>query len=168
MKTVMYAIAVLLLAQPVFAAQFSKAKFQNVVYFAHGGAGNGASASNPKPLVDADVMDLEAGMVVERVYVIVDTPLAGTSALQVGDDDDADGFVPNAALTLGSAGLYGYSAAAAGVYLVQTASGGTDNYNAPAAKYYAAAGKEVKLDVTGASSAGALRLVVEGYKVGAP
>lgn len=168
MKNVMFAIAALLIAQPVFAEQFAKQKFQKVVHYAHGGAGSGLSASNPKPLVDGDVMDLEAGMVVEKVYVIIDTAVAGVTAAQLGDDDDADGFVPNAALTLGTPGLYGYSAVDAGAYLVKTGSGGTDNYNAPAAKYYAAAGKEVKLDVTGASSAGKLRVVVEGYKVGAP
>lgn len=148
---------------------FSKEKFQKVVHYEHGGKGDGSgrSADNAKTIVDGDVMAIEAGMVIENVYVLIDTAVTGSTALDLGDDDDADGFVPTASITLGTAGMYGWDAKAAGAYLrVQTA-GATDAadiYVVPQAKYYAASGKEVKLDVTGSSTAGKFRVVVEGFK----
>jgi hypothetical protein len=129
---------------------FKKEQFTQEFFLAHDGQGHGQSADAPLPLVDADLMALPAGAIVEKCFVIVDEAIAGTSALEVGDDDDADGFVTNASVTLGTPGMYGYASAAA--YL---ASG--------AAKYYAAAGKELKLNVTGVSSAGKARVIVQGY-----
>lgn len=148
---------------------FKHEKFMKVKYFEHGGkgSGSGASADNAAAIVDGDVMPIEAGMVIEKAYVIIDTAVTGTTVLEVGDDDDADGFVPNASVTLGTPGMYGYDAKNAGAYLrIQTA-GATDAadiYVVPNAKYYSAAGKEVKLNVTTASTAGKFRVVVEGVK----
>lgn len=144
--------------------------FHHVVYLKHAGSGDlsGKSADNAKPLVDADLMTIEAGMVISKVYLIIDTAITGTTALNLGDDDDNDGFVPNASVTLGTPGMYGWDAKAAGAYLrVQTAgvTDPADVYVVPSAKYYAAAGKELKLDVTTASSAGACRVVVQGRKL---
>lgn len=147
---------------------FKNEKFINTFYFEHGGVGGmtGLSAENAKPIVDTDIMSIPAGMVVEKVYVIVDTAITGTTNLDVGDDDDADGFVDGSlSVTLGTPGMYGWDAKLAGAYLrVQTA-GATDAadiYVVPAAKYYSAEGKEIKLDVTTASTAGKFRVVVEG------
>ena len=100
--------------------------------------------------------------------MIVDTAITGVTNLDVGDDDDADGFVDgSASVTLGTEGMYGWDVKNAGAYLrIQTA-GATDAgdiYVVPNAKYYSAAGKEVKLDVTTASTAGAFRVIVEGMK----
>jgi hypothetical protein len=65
--------------------------------------------------------------------------------------------------------MYGWDAKVAGSYLrVQTA-GATDAadiYVVPSAKYYSATGKEVKLDVTGSNTAGAARVVIEGFYIG--
>ena len=149
---------------------FAGEKFRKVVYLAHAGTGNGDSAQSPLPLVDADLFALPLGTVVEKAYVIVDTAIAGTTNLDVGDDDDADGFVDGSlSITLGTPGMYGWDAKFGGAYLrIQTA-GGTDALDidvVPSAKFYAAAGKEVKLDVTGASTAGAARVIVEGYYLG--
>lgn len=150
---------------------FSNEPFQKVFYFEHGGKGHlsGLDAGNAKAISSADVMALEAGMVIEKVYVVVDTAIAGSSAVNVGDDDSSNGYVPTAAITLGTPGMYGWDAKAAGSYQrIQTA-GATDAgdiYVVPNAKYYSAA-KTLKLAVTGASSAGKFRIVVKGHKIGA-
>lgn len=148
---------------------FAKEKFTQVVYLEHGGKGDGSglSADNAKALVDADLWSIPAGAVIEKCYLLVDTAIAGTTNLDVGDDDDADGFIDGSlSVTLGTPGMYGWDAKNAGAYLrIQTA-GGTDAADidvVPNAKYYAAAGKEVKLDVSGSSSAGKARVVIEGY-----
>lgn len=149
---------------------FAGEKFRKTFYLEHGGKGdqNGLDAANAKPFSDTDLMSIEAGMVIEKVYVIVDTAITGVTDLDVGDDDDADGYVDGSlSVTLGTAGMYGWNAKVAGAYLrVQTA-GATDAadiYVVPSAKYYVAAGKEIKLDVTTASTAGKARVIVEGMK----
>jgi hypothetical protein len=149
---------------------FAEEEFKEVFYFEHGGKGSQSadSADNAKAIADTDIMSIEAGTVIEKVYVIVDTAITGTTDLDVGDDDDADGFVDGSlSVTLGTPGMYGNNAKVAGAYLrVQTA-GATDAadiYVVPNSKYYSAAGKEIKLDATGASTAGKFRVVVQGYK----
>lgn len=119
----------------------------HVVHYAHGGTGGG-SAVAPKPIVDGDIIALPAGFVVSGVDVIVTAAVTGTTQIDVGDDDDQNGFVAAATLTLNALSV------GAGAYL---ASG--------AKKFYPAAGKELKLDVAGASSAGAFKVVLKGYKV---
>jgi hypothetical protein len=153
------------------AAGWAGEPFRKIVYFEHGGkgAGSGNDAGNAKAIVDADVMAIEAGTVIEKAFVVIDTAITGTTNLDVGDDDDADGFVDGSlSVTLGTAGMYGWDVKNAGAYLrVQTA-GATDAadiYVVPNAKFYSAAGKEVKLDVTTASTAGKFRVIVEGYKL---
>lgn len=152
-------------------AGFKHEKFQHVKFYEHGGKGDasGKSADNAATIVDGDVMTIDAGMVIEKCYVLIDTAITGVTNLDVGDDDDADGFVDGSlSVTLGTPGMYGWDAKNAGAYLrIQTA-GATDAadiYVVPNAKYYSAAGKEVKLDVTTASTAGKFRVVVEGYKL---
>jgi hypothetical protein len=149
-------------------AQFKNEPFTVVRYLAHGGTGSGESLQSPAALADGDLWSIPAGTVVTKVYVVVDTAITGTTALNVGDDDDNDGFTPTASVTLGTPAMYGWDAKTAGAYLrVQTA-GATDAldiYVVPNAKYYSAAGKEVKLDTTTASTAGAARVVIEGYSL---
>jgi phage tail sheath gpL-like len=147
-------------------------KFQQIIHLALAGRGDqsGLSVENAKSLAaDADLWTIPAGTVIEKVYVIIDTAITGTTNLDIGDDDDADGFIDSSlSVTLGTAGMYGWDVKNAGAYLrVQTA-GATDAadiYVVPNAKYYAAAGKEVKMDLTTAATAGVARVVIEGYFV---
>lgn len=152
-----------------------KQKFQQVVYVGGTTVGrgqkNGLGRQNALPFADEDLWRIPANTIIEKVYVLIDTVITGTTDLDIGDDDDADGFVDGSlSLTLGTVGMYGWDAKLAGAYLrVQTA-GATDAgdiYVVPNAKYYSAAGKEVKLDITTANTAGEMRVVIEGYHVGA-
>lgn len=147
-------------------------KFQNVFYICGTTVGTGKATgtdpSNCLPFADQDLMAIEAGTVIDKVYTIITTLITGTTNFDVGDDDDADGFVDGSlSMTLGTVGMYGWDAKLAGAYMrIQTA-GATDAadiYVVPSAKYYAAAGKEIKLDITTANTAGAVQVIVEGYK----
>ena len=145
-------------------------KFQQVVYLKYGGAAtnNGFSPENPKPFADGDLWPIPAGVVIEKVYFLNDTAITGTTVMEVGDDDDADGFCTDAVLAGGFAtpGMYGYSAKDAGAYLRTQTAGVTDAadiYVVPNAKYYSATGKEVKLNITTANTAGKGRVVIEGF-----
>lgn len=164
--------ALVALAPSAFAANgFKGESFEKVFYF-NGPAGKGGlsglNAANAKPIADTDLMSIEAGTIITKVFVIVDTAVTGTTALTVGDDDGAASYVPNASITLGTPGMYGWDAKSAGAYLrVQTAgvTDAADIYVVPSAKYYSAAGKEIKLDATTTNTAGALRVVVQGYRL---
>lgn len=168
-----FGLLVALVATPKAEAQAVKVAFQKQVHFAVTGcaAGNaGSSYAAPKCFGDVDVMAIPAGMVIERVYAIIDVAITGTTDFDIGDDDSANGFLDGSlSLTIGTAGMYGWNSKVAGSYLrVQTA-GATDAadiYVVPNAKYYSAAGKEVKMDATGAATAGQARIVVEGYMAG--
>lgn len=148
-----------------------KVPFFKQIHLAFGGTGDGSHESCPKSFADSDLMNIPAGMVIERCYLIIDTAITGVTNLDVGDDDDADGFIDGSlSVTLGTPGMYGWNAKVAGAYLRVETAGATDAadiYVVPNAKYYAAAGKELKLDTTTAATAGVARVVVEGYFVGA-
>lgn len=126
---------------------FKKESFSKVKYFAYGSAGSGGSAEDAAAPVDGDIMAIEAGMVIEQVDVVVSTAITGITQVDVGDDDDPDGFISAAALT---AGVH----VSDGAYI---ASG--------AKKAYSASGKEVKLDVAGTATAGVFAVVIKGYKI---
>lgn len=166
---VLMAVVMSVTAQAALAAGgFKGEKFQHVVYLESGGKGNesGLNAANAKDIEDADLWAIPAGTLVEKVYVVVGTALTGTTVLAVGDDDDADGFVANSDITLSSAGMYGYGVGYdSAAYLKKYVLGASDPTKvAPAAKYYAAAGKEVKLDNTTTNTAGVMKVVIEGYR----
>lgn len=151
---------------------FAGEAFTKVIYFAYNGTGNGSSAQAALPMAadNATLWNIPAGTLINKCYVIIDSAVSGTTNFDIGDDDDADGFVDSSlSVTLGTPGLYGWDAKLAGAYLrVQTA-GATDAadiYVVPAAKYYSATGKELKMDLTTAATAGSLRVVVEGYYFG--
>jgi len=173
MKTIIALVLGLFMAVPAMAdGGFEKLKFTKVVYLAFGGTGAGNNPADPKSLnADSDLWAIPANTIIEKMYVVIDTAITGTSNLDIGDDDDADGFVDgSASVTLGTAGMYGWDVKNAGAYLrVQTA-GATDAadvYVVPNAKFYSATGKEVKLDITGTNTAGKVRVVIEGYYLGA-
>jgi len=151
---------------------FAGERFTKVLYFAFGGSGDGSSAQAPLSMAadNATVWNIPAGTLIDKCYCIIDTAVTGTTNFDIGDDDDADGYLDSSlSVTLGTPGMYGWDAKLAGAYLrVQTA-GATDAadiYVVPAAKFYAATGKELKMDLTTAATAGALRVVVEGYYFG--
>lgn len=153
------------------AGGFAGEKFEKVFYFSGPlgkGAHTGSSLSNALPIADANVWAIPAGTVISKAYMVVDTAITGTSALTVGDTDAAAGFIPNAAITLATPGMYGWDAKSGGSYLrIQTA-GATDAgdiYVVPSAKYYSAAGKYLTIDNTTTNTAGVFRVVVEGYRI---
>src|SRR5690242_18713102 len=102
------------------AATWSKGPFLSVFYFdgPNGkGSHSGLDAGNAMAIADGNIMAIEAGMVIEKVYVIVDAAVTGSTAIDVGDDDTADGFVKSASVTLGTPGMYGWDVKSAGAYL---------------------------------------------------
>ena len=164
-------IAVALMgALNVEAAYGPRQKFQHVVYLKYGGTGTGQNPDSALPFADQDLWAIPANTVIENVYILLDTAITGTTLLEVGDDDDPDGFVKDIASDLGNVGMYGWSAKSyAGAYKFVETAGATDAadvYRVPNAKYYSAAGKEVKLNITTANTAGKARVVIEGYRAG--
>ncbi len=148
-------------------------KFQKIFYFAKGGTGDGSSAQAPLGMAadNATVMDIPAGTLIEKCYVLLDTAITGTTNFDIGDDDAAAGFFDSslAIANLGVTGMYGYDPKVSGSYLRTQTAGATDAgdiYVTPNAKFYAASGKEVKMDLTTAATAGALRVVIEGTYFG--
>lgn len=133
------------------------------------GAANGNDYSNCVPFADTDLFAIPAGTLINKVYAKIDVAVTGTTAFKVGDDDAAEGFLPDASIAsgLGTPGVYGWDAKTTGSYLRISTAGATDAgdiYVVPSAKYYAAAGKEVKLDITTANTAGKVRVFIEGFK----
>lgn len=175
MKTIFALMFAFLMASPVLAAGggFEKEKFTKVIYLAYGGAAanSGLNPASPKPFADGDLWAIPANTIIEKVYVVVDTAITGTTNFDVGDDDDADGFIDGSlSVTLGTEGMYGWGVKTAGAYLRTETAGATDPadiYVVPAAKFYSATGKEVKLDITTTNTAGKARVVIEGYYLGA-
>ena len=124
---------------------FKKEPLLHVKYYSFGATGSGISAADPASPVDGDIFAIPAGAVISGCDVIITSAVTGD--IDIGDDDDPNGFVATAGVTEGTPGLY----VGAGAYL---ASG--------AKKYYSATGKEVKLDAT-TISAGAFTVVLHGY-----
>lgn len=125
---------------------FKNNEFMCVVHYAHDGGGSGASADDAKSIASGVMFNVPEGVVVTDAHVNVSTVVAGTTAIEVGDGTDADGYVTSANVTLGTVGLY-------------VGSGALLN-----AKIYTA-GDTIDLAATGASSAGAFEVVVRGYRI---
>lgn len=127
---------------------FSHDQILKVKHYEYGASGSGNSASDPASPVDSDIMPILAGTVISGVDCIIKTAVTGT--IDVGDDDDPNGYVATAGVTEATPGIY----VGAGAYSADRAT----------KKYYAAAGKEVKLDAT-TISAGSFAIVVYGYRI---
>lgn len=125
---------------------YKNEEFELLLYFAHDGAGNGASLQDALPMVDASLAGkLEAGMVVSSAEVVVLEAITGTTDVLVGNSGDPDAYVASGDVTLGSVGL---------------------NVGAGAeVPSYVSADDSLELDFTGAASAGSMVLVLRGYKV---
>lgn len=145
---------------------FKGEKFQKIFYFSYGGKGSAdcSSSGNACALsTQSTLWAIPAGTVIEKVYVIIDTAITGTTAVNVGDTDSSNGFCPTASLTLATPGMYCASAAKFGSYLRElTQSASTPNVVAPLSRYYSAAGKYFIPTFTTSNTAGAMRIVVEG------
>lgn len=126
---------------------FKNQEFLVVKHYEFGKSGSGNSSDDPASPVDSDVVAILADAVIENVDVIIKTAVTGS--IDVGDDDDADGFAATAGITEATPGVY----VGAGAYLT----GGIK-------KRYAAAGKEVKLDAT-TITAGSFAIKVKGYRI---
>ncbi len=152
-------------------------KFVKEIYVKYGGAttNQGSSYDAAKSCAaDGDLWAIPAGIVIEKAYLVIDTAITGSSALDFGDDDDPNGFfdggVSGAEGASLVAGMYGWSPKLAGAYMRVETAGATDPADIDvvgSAKYYSATGKEVKLDITTACTAGRFRVVLEGYYLGA-
>ena len=126
---------------------FKNQEFVAIKHYAAGASGSGNSSADPASPVDGDVVAILADCVIENVDVIIKTAVTGS--IDVGDDDDADGFAATAGITEATPGVY----VGAGAYLT----GG-------AKKLYQSAGKEVKLDAT-SITAGSFAVKVKGYRI---
>lgn len=126
---------------------FKNNSFLVVKHYAAGASGSGNSSADPASPVDSDIVAILSDCVIEKCDVIIKTAVTGT--IDIGDDDDADGFAATAGITEGTPGVY----VGAGAYL---ASG--------AKKRYASEGKEVKLDAT-TITAGSFAVAVQGYRI---
>lgn len=126
---------------------FKNEQFLVVKHYEYGASGSGNSSSDPASPVDGDIVAILANAVIESCDVIIKSAVTGS--IDVGDDDDADGFSATGGITEATPGIY----VGAGAYL----SGGIK-------KYYSAAGKEVKLDAT-TISAGSFAVALKGYRI---
>lgn len=174
MKHLITLILALCFVAPAMAdGGFQKEKFSIVVYLAYGGSASntGLNPASPKPFADGDLWAIPANTVIEKVYTVIDTAITGTTNLDVGDDDDPDGFIDGSlSVTLSSEGMYGWNVKTGGAYLRVETAGATDAadiFVVPNAKFYSATGKEVKLDITTTNTAGKARVIIEGYYLGA-
>lgn len=142
-------------------------EFLQVVYLANGGTKNGENPDAPLGIGTTSFVlwSIPAGTLIEKMFLIIDVLITGTTVMDVGDDDGATSYIPNAAITLGTVGMYGWDAKAGGAYLrIQTA-GATDAgdiYVVPSAKFYSVATKSVKMACTTANTAGKCRVVIAG------
>ena len=174
MKTLIALLIGMLVAAPAFAdGGFEKEKFTKVIYLAYGGSASnsGLNPASPKPFADGDLWAIPANTVIEKIYMVIDTEITGTTDIDLGDDDSGNGFFDGSlSLTAQTAGMYGWNVKLAGSYLRTQTAGATDVadiYVVPNAKYYSATGKEVKIDATTTNTAGKARVIIEGYYLGA-
>ena len=151
---------------------FAGERFQKIFYFAYNGTGDGSSAQAALPMTvdNATVWDIPAGTLIDKCYMLLDAAVVGTTNFDIGDDDDPDGYIDSSlSVTLATPAMYGYNAKVAGAYLRVETAGATDAadiFVVPTGKFYTAAGKELKMDLTTAATAGSLRVVVEGIYFG--
>lgn len=136
--------------------------FLEVRYYSFGATGSGQSVDDPAALAAGtlSVMSLDAGSVVEDAYLEVMTAVTGSTALDLGDGADPDGYVPTASVTLATPAVYGAGEDEKGALLHD----GTSTQSKRVARYTAAGA--VNLTVTGTTTAGKVMVVVKGWKRG--
>ena len=103
---------------------------------------------------------LADGDVVEDVLVRVTTLFAGgTPAIDIGDDDDDNGFIPNGSITEGTVGWYGMKVQEKGAYLQDLAGTTPESYDGVVKAYTAA--KTVKCKLSASLTAGVVEVWVK-------
>jgi hypothetical protein len=125
---------------------FKNNQFIQIVHMEHGGTGSGMSPDDAKPIAAGVMYKAIDGVVITDAEVQVQVAVAGTTAMNVGDAGDPDGYVAAANVTLATPGGY----VGAGVLLKK-------KLNATA--------EDILLAVTGASSAGKMALILRGYRI---
>lgn len=122
-------------------------KFMILKYFKTGATGSGNSAEDQHSYDAAGTITLadvlEAGMVVERVDLVLKTAIATATVITVGDEDAVDTFIDADDVTEATPAVY-------------TGDG---------AKKYYAADQNLRIVTTGTPSAGEFVVAVHGYKV---
>ncbi len=173
LKNLQLALVVLALTMVSITAKAERPRecFVKIFYLKYGGSASnsGLHPDSAKPFADGDLWAIPAGVRIDNVDFIIDTAITGTTVLEIGDDDDADGFVTDQAANFATPGAYSLSAKVDGAYLRTQTAGATDAADidvVPTSKYYSAAGKELKLNITTANTAGKARVVVEGCYIG--
>jgi hypothetical protein len=123
---------------------------------------SGRDYGSPKGFYNAiSLWSIPANVVVQNVFVVVDTSVVGVTAFNIGDEDSATGYVSSSSPTLTASNLYFYETSYKGSYL----KGGEIVSTSWTGKYYSAV-KALKLGITGTASAGKLRIFIQGYSVG--
>lgn len=150
-------------AQAAASSYVGGTPFQINRYYCNGSSGKGTLSgkdyANCKAVADGDVWDIPANTLISKVYVVVETAVTGLTGLALGDDDSSTGYASDQ--DMHATGLYAWSAGLGGTYVYTI---GQDGKYYPNAKFYSAAGKEVKIDVTGAiATTGKFRVVIEGW-----
>lgn len=156
--------------EPAHAAPIGKTEFEKVIYLnaamtsTQSAAYSGVDYTNAKGFYDGDLWAIPADTVIEQMFVVVDTAVSGITLFELGDDDDANDFIASSSspFVVGAAttGLMYFDTLYKGNYLKAAA---PITAGIQIAKYYSAAGKELKLNVTGTATTGKVRLVLRGF-----
>jgi len=147
------------------AAVIGGTPFTKVIHVAYGptatqsAANSGNDYSSPKGFYDGDLMNIPKDVIITNIYVVCDTAVSGITAFNLGDDDAGTGFVVSASPSFSANSLYYWDITNKGTYFKLAST-------TLLSKYYAATGKELKLDVTGTATAGKLRIFVTGFATG--
>jgi hypothetical protein len=156
---------VLAFATSAFASPVGKSPYEKVVYLSAAATATQSAAyagndyTSPKGFYTGTLFQVPANTVIEEVYAIVDVALSGPSALKVGDANDDDGFITYYQ-ALGNLGIAYSSLGELGAYM-RTSTGNISGVF-KAKKYYSAA-TNIILTVTGAATAGKVKLLFKGY-----
>lgn len=152
------------------AAPIYKVPFEKVIHLSatpnatQSAANSGVDYTNPKGFIDGDLWAIPAGTIIEQMFIVVDTAVDGITLFELGDDDDANDFIASSSTPFNSyaatTGLMYWDLMYKGSYLKSLSSAG-----GPIGKYYPAAGKELKLNVTGTATAGKVRVIVRGFSL---
>lgn len=167
MFTKFLSLTVLALVAMTSAAQASViggTTFTKVIHVAAGitstasARNSGNDYSSPKGFYDGDLFSIPKNVIITNVYVVCDETVVGPTAFNIGDDDAASGFIASASPSFTADNLYYWQITDKGTYLKSSTT--------LLSKYYAATGKELKLDVTGTASTGKIRIFVQGFATG--
>ncbi len=125
---------------------FKNNQFIHIVHMEHGATGSGTSPDDAKPIASDTMFEALEGVVITNAEVQIKVAVTGSTAVNVGDASDSDGYVAAANVTLGTPGGY----IGAGALLKKKLNLAAEN---------------ILLAVTGASTAGKMVLILRGYRI---